>query len=96
MPAGATWQMGTTLIEVSFSEPVVDSGSLDAGNWSYSPPDLASITSVASVGGIVRITLDAAPLSITGVSFDPPPFDVVGQVSGLNAEAFADFPVATV
>ena len=89
------WASGTMVIEVSFTEPVVD-GVLDASNWSYSPGGLETITNVDAVGGVVRITLDGSPLSVSSVSYAPPPFDVVGQVSGSNVEAFAGFPVTTV
>lgn len=88
------WANGTTVIEVSFTEPVVD-GVLDVSNWSYSPGGLETITSVDAVGGVVRITLDGAPLSVSSVSYAPPPFDVVGAISGSNVEAFAGYPVAT-
>lgn len=94
MPSGATWESGSTLIEVTFDQPLED-GALDAGNWSFAPPGPAVINGASVAGGVVQLQLSAAPLSVSTVSFAPPPFDVVAAGSGLSAAAFSGFPVVT-
>ncbi len=96
MVVGAVWGSGTTLIEVSFSEPIADAGSLDVSNWSFLPFSLSSITAVVASEGVVRVFLGEPPAGVSSISYSPPPFDVIGELSGLGAEAFTDFPVMTV
>lgn len=94
MPSGATWGSGSTLIEVSFDQPLADGG-LDAGNWTFQPPGAVVVSTAAVSGGVVQLQLSSSPLSVTTVSYAPPPFDAVASGSGLAAEAFSDYPVVT-
>lgn len=94
MPSSATWQSGTSVVEVTFDQALED-GALDAGNWTVVVGGPASVTGASVVSGVVQVQLSAAPLSVTSVSYDPPPFDVVAAGSASAAEAFADYPVVT-
>jgi len=94
VPAGATWESGTAIVEVTFDQPL-ENGALDAGNWAVATGSPASVTGASVVGGVVQVQLNAAPLSVSTVSFAPPPFDVVAAGSGLAAAAFSGFPVVT-
>ena len=94
VPAGATWESGTSIVVVTFDQPLED-GVLDAGNWTVATGGPASVTGASVVGGVVQVQLNAVPFAVTTVSFAPPPFDVVAAGSGLEAAAFSGFPVVT-
>jgi len=86
------WESGTAIVVVTFDQPL-ENGALDSGNWTVVTGGPASVTGASVVGGVVQVTLSAAPLSVSSVSFAPPPFDVVAAGSGLAAAAFSGFPV---
>lgn len=94
IPVSATWEDGSQLIQVTFDQPIAD-GALDAANWSFLPVALVNVDSVIVSAGVVRVVLTGVPDSVTDVSFNPPPFDVVADGTGEPAEGFSNYPVVT-
>lgn len=92
-PVSATFVLGT--LHVTFTDQL-QAGALNAANWLVCDSGFQrNATSALAVGDEVRLTLGPPllPCPVVGVTFTPPPFDVVSAASGLPAVGFADFPI---
>lgn len=92
-PISATFVLGTLV--VTFDQALAG-GAVNAANWTACDSgNRRDCTGALVVGSEVRLTLGPPllPCSPDGVTFAPPPFDVVSAASGLPAAGFADFPI---
>jgi hypothetical protein len=98
VPIAAVYDPGGPTVTVTFSCPLI-SRSLDATNWFVRVGNVRyGAIGASSAGDHVTLVViaDGANVGADVVSFTPPPFDVVSAVGGVQAAAFADFPLITV
>lgn len=80
---------------VTFDQALV-AGPIAKGNWG-ADIDLSEYecTGALAVGATVALEIEPIGPAVAGrrVRFAPPPFDVVGLVSGVPAPAFPAFPI---
>lgn len=96
VPIKATFSVGLRQAVITFNHPLLDVP-LDPANWSVRDMDLDQPVQTAAVvlPNVVRlVTLGVGPdPGLDGVSFAPPPFDVVSDTAKPTpAPAFTDFP----
>jgi hypothetical protein len=91
VPVGAVWDQLAQVLTISFDKQLV-AAVLDVSNWSlaYNPglPAAATPIGAESAGDEVLLTFTGVSGTLGDVTYDPPPFDVVG-VNGAAVEAFS-------
>lgn len=96
VPIAATLALISGVWSVTFDRPL-EVGPLDASNWTFRANnfDYDPITA-AAVGSQVQGTSSISDPNAGAdiVNYAPPPFDVK-SAPGIEAAAFADFPLAT-
>lgn len=95
LPIAATFASGTGLWSVTF-DALLQPGPVAIANWFLRVSNFAPavITATAVMNRVQGTTSGGSPdIGPDGVTFTPPPFDVVERVAGKPAAAFADFPL---
>lgn len=101
VPVAARFFLGPARAEVDFSKPL-NLGLIDTGNWSAHVNNFLRRPTVAIVRPppdpptrvfLAAFNVGTFDMHANEMTYAPPPFDVVSQ-EGLQAEAFADFPLS--
>lgn len=102
LPIDATASTGTKLFTITFDRPLTP-GPVSAGNWvaeanlTTGPRNWNPLAQPVATGSVVTFTGDDTGASLGGptISFEPPPFDLLG-VTGVPAAGFTDFPLSII
>lgn len=103
VPVSATFSIGPSQVVVNFDQALVP-GALNAANWQAEANIGAGNRKFDPVGApqavASRVQFIAADVGVgflvNNVRYQPPPFDVVGLVSGMPAAAFPVFPLTVI
>lgn len=94
VPTAAQWDTFSETGSVTFDQ-ALQPGVLDTANWRFRVANnIRPVVSAIAAGAVISfVTSGFSPsLGPTGVSYDPPPFDVL-NLFGRPTVAFTDFPL---
>jgi hypothetical protein len=95
VPTSATWAGGSAPVYVFFDQALASNPAADTGNWSLRLGGFVHTVTGVNVSPVGVALQHTAGPSLPGpdtVSFDPPPFDVIGA-NGAPVAAFSTLPV---